>query len=175
VSCESQTPHAASRSESMLCPSAQPEMVNSVVLGVVTDSAVGQRLAYLEEPQPVTERLLALTGDIPPTQILRFAARCEESTCAHYDGQRCQLASRIVEHLPSVVDILPLCKIRPECRWFGEHGAAACRRCPQVVTYLHSPSDLAIRVAVPSAQRLREASGGPDVATGSNASEDGEE
>jgi hypothetical protein len=33
-----------------------------------------------------------------------------------------------------VVDSLPPCTIRKECRWFAQEGAAACMRCPEITT-----------------------------------------
>jgi len=36
--------------------------------------------------------------------------------------------------LPPVVDSLPPCTIRKECRWFAQEGAAACMRCPEITT-----------------------------------------
>jgi hypothetical protein len=36
--------------------------------------------------------------------------------------------------LPPVVDSLPPCVIRKECRWFAQEGAAACMRCPEITT-----------------------------------------
>jgi len=51
---------------------------------------------------------------------------------------RC-LAAMIVQWLPSVVDTLPPCAIRPACRWWQQEGKAACVRCPQVVTETFKP------------------------------------
>src|SRR5262249_26285967 len=122
----------------------------SMVLGVIIESPEGPRVAYLSEPEPVTKRLLSLASGVQPTEVLRFIGRCEETACAHYDGSRCQLASRVVTLLPPVVDVLPPCRIRLECRWFQQEAAAACRRCPQISTYRPSPSETEVRVAMPS-------------------------
>jgi hypothetical protein len=43
--------------------------------------------------------------------------------------------------MPAVVDQLPPCKIRLECRWFRQEGAAACRRCPQISTVNYNASE----------------------------------
>ena len=124
----------------LMCPSAQPEMEDSVVLGILENTPEGQQLAWIEKPQPVTTQLLSLTGEVDPRHIFRFAARCEESHCVHYDGKDCRLASRIVHILPVAVDALPPCRIRPECRWYQQEGRDACLRCPQVVTHLENPT-----------------------------------
>ncbi|MBS1807632.1 MAG: nitrogen fixation protein [Acidobacteria bacterium] len=133
----------------LMCPSAQPEMEDSVVLGVLENTSAGQRLAWLEKPQPVTLQLLALTGEVDPRQIFRFAARCEESRCVHFDGQDCRLAARIVQILPVAVDALPPCRLRPTCRWYQQEGRAACLRCPEVVTQLENPTAEMVQAATP--------------------------
>lgn len=58
-----------------------------------------------------------------------------------FDGKNCNLATRIVQILPAVVDALPACLIRPTCRWYQQEGRAACMRCPQVVTENYEPSE----------------------------------
>jgi hypothetical protein len=66
--------------------------------------------------------------------VFRLSARREEKKCTHFEGHACQLAVRIAKMLPEVVDYLPACNIRPDCRWFRQEGRAACVRCPQIVT-----------------------------------------
>jgi hypothetical protein len=117
------------------------------VLGVVTRDAEDARLAYLDEPLPATPELLATAAPAAVSQVFRLSARCEESKCTHFDGTHCQLAVRIARMLPEVVDHLPACTIRPECRWFRQEGRAACLRCPQVVTGNYDADALIQQVA----------------------------
>lgn len=116
------------------CPSARPEMPGSAVLGVVLGTVEQPCVAYLEQPQPVTEELLALSAPASPTQVFRFSAPCAGKACQHFDGSDCRLATRIVERLPAVVDRLPECALRPACRWWLQEGEEACHRCPLVTT-----------------------------------------
>lgn len=132
------------------CPSAQPGMAEAQVLGVVSGSPDAPRLAFLNARLPATPDVLASTAPVEPTRVLRFAALCEESRCAHFDGARCRLAARIVAGLPPVTAALPPCAIRPTCRWHREQGRAACLRCPQIVTLNAEPD-----------ARLREVAGVP--------------
>jgi len=125
---------AAAPAQPKMCPSAQPDMANATVLGVVEGDMAAPRLSYVVEPLAVTAELLAQTGDVRPTQVFRFAATCEEKACRHFDGQDCKLATRIVALLEPVVAALPPCRIRPTCRWHAQEGREACLRCPQVVT-----------------------------------------
>lgn len=124
-----------------LCPSARPEMANSVAFGVVGGTASQPRLVHLCEPLPVTDELLAFAHPVTPTEVFRFAAPCAGRCCQHFDGQDCQLAARTVQLLPAVVAVLPPCRLRPDCRWWRQEGKAACVRCPQIVTDNYAPSE----------------------------------
>ncbi|MBI2689103.1 MAG: nitrogen fixation protein [Acidobacteria bacterium] len=131
-----------------MCPSAQPEMRDARVLGVIGGTADAPMVAYLNEPVAASEEVLALAdGARHPADVMRFAARCEESKCCHYDGKNCNLATRIVQILPAVVEALPACLIRAECRWYLQEGRAACLRCPQVVTRNYRPDEDMVRAA----------------------------
>ncbi|MCC7539349.1 MAG: hypothetical protein IT379_24205 [Deltaproteobacteria bacterium] len=132
-----------------MCPSAQPTLAGAVLVGVVDHASGEPELAYLEEPIPVTEELLALTSPVRPTEVFRFAAPCQQGVCAHWSGSDCRLVERIVDLLPATALTLPRCAIRGECRWFAQSGGAACRRCPQVVTQNEQPSDEMREAATP--------------------------
>jgi hypothetical protein len=117
-------------------------MPGSKLLGVIRGTVERPRLAYLDQPAPVTGEILALAGEVAPTRVFRFAAPCVAKACAHFDGTSCRLATRIVRRLPTVVDELPECALRPTCRWFGQEGGAACLRCPLVVTESDGAAEL---------------------------------
>lgn len=80
----------------------------------------------------------------------RMASRCMSNSCQHFDGHACRLAQRIVEQLPTVVEALPDCQIRPSCRWWQQEGAAAGLRCPQMVTENHYSSEIMQQVTTPT-------------------------
>lgn len=141
----------AGRAEPLSCPSAQPDMVDARVFGVVAGTAEEPRVAYLKADAAVTDEMLEGLGDLQPTQVFRYAARCEESRCAQFDKGCCSLGKRIAEMLPEVTDALPSCQIRPTCRWHAEIGRAACLRCPQVMTLVPSGESGLARVAIPEA------------------------
>jgi hypothetical protein len=125
-----------------LCPSAQPDMENCRVLAVVQPAETGgSMMVYLNQILPATKEVLAMAAPMQPTAIFRLAATCEESKCSHFDGTNCRLATRIVERMPEVVDTLPPCLIRKECRWYSQEGGAACRRCPQVTTVNYNATE----------------------------------
>jgi hypothetical protein len=115
-------------------------MAGSMAFGVIAGTADEPRVKWIEKPVPVTDGLLALTGPVPPTQVLRIAAPCQETACCHFDGKDCRLATKLVQLMPPVAESLPPCRIRPDCRWFVQEGRAACQRCPQIVTYSVNPT-----------------------------------
>jgi len=131
------------------CPSARPEMAESVVFGVVGGTVAEPRLGYLEKPLPVTPEILALSGPVTPGEVFRFAAPCAGGGCQHFDGARCRLVERVVRLLPVVDDRLPPCQLRPTCVWWQQEGPAACRRCPQIVSDSYAPTDEMTRAATP--------------------------
>jgi hypothetical protein len=114
-------------------------MEGAVVFGVVSQGQWGPNVDYLEKPAPVTPELLALTGDTPPTQVLRIAAKCPENACSHFDGSNCRLVWRIAPALDRVADGRFYCAIRTECRWHRQKGFDACQCCPQISTHYAEP------------------------------------
>ena len=132
---------------SKLCPSAQPGMENCRVLGVVEQDGPTPKLVYLNEILPATDEVLALSAPLKPTEVYRLSATCAEHKCPHFDGVDCRLATRIVQILPAVVDALPPCTIRKDCRWFSQEGGAACRRCPEISTVSYDLAPTACEVS----------------------------
>jgi hypothetical protein len=139
----------ADAKRTLVCPSARPEMPQSVVFGVVGGSPTEPRVRYLEKSLPVTDELLALTAPVEPQEVLRFAAPCAGGQCVHFDGARCSLALRTVQFVMPVVHRLPACSIRAECLWFAQEGRAACERCPQIVTEGYAASPEIVHAAQP--------------------------
>ncbi|MEI2578579.1 nitrogen fixation protein [Scytonema sp. PRP1] len=130
-----------------LCPSARPEWQDSIVFAVIGGTVAEPRVAYLNQSQPVTDELIAKANPVTPTEIFRTAAPCAAMACQHFDGKDCRLAMRIVEKLPAVVEELPPCSIRRDCRWWQQEGKAACMRCPQVITDNYNASEIMRNVA----------------------------
>jgi hypothetical protein len=124
------------------------------ILGVISRDAEEPRLTYPDEAMPAAPETLELAAPLDVSQVFRLSARCEEKKCTHFDGSHCQLAARIARMLPEVVDHLPACNIRPDCRWFRQEGRAACVRCPQIMTGMNEADELWQAVAgVPRLQR----------------------
>lgn len=132
---------------SKLCPSAQPGMDQCRVLGVVQRDSTAPMLQYLNEHVPATPEVLAMAAPLKPTEVFRLAATCAEHQCPHFDGADCRLAARIVRILPAVVNTLPPCLIRKECRWYSQEGGAACKRCPEVTTVSYDLSAKVLEVS----------------------------
>lgn len=132
-----------------LCPSARADWENAQVFGVVSGTVDTPKVSYLRQTRSSIETIVKLQGKVTPEEVFRVAAPCEEKGCQHFDGQDCRLAVRIADQLPVVVDQLPPCAIRRDCRWWQQEGIEACFRCPQVVTDNYNPSKLMIDVLKP--------------------------
>ncbi len=87
------------------CPSAQPDMEEARVFGVIAGTQAEPRVAYLKRKAEVTPEMTAGLGDLDPTQVFRFSARCETGRCAQFENGRCSLAHRIVQNLARQVTI----------------------------------------------------------------------
>lgn len=133
----------------LMCPSAQPDLRNGVVVGVVGGTVREPRVAYLKDPLRVNETVLELASPVKPTEVFRLAAPCANEGCRHFDGASCRLARRIVDLLDTVVPGLPSCHLRSTCRWWKQEGADACLRCPQIVTELYGSTPIQQRAARP--------------------------
>lgn len=118
------------------CPSAQPHMEGARPFGVISGTAQETRIAFFKKSALDGFDWRKQFGTQDATRLFRFAASCDEQKCGHYDGSRCSLGQRVKEGLPAVVDALPPCLIRADCRWFAEQGGDVCLRCPQVVTMI---------------------------------------
>jgi hypothetical protein len=130
-----------------ICPSAQPEQPNAVIIGVVRRSNGAVATGILPETVPLHPLIDLVPENVRPTEVLRFAAPCAGAKCRHFSDDTCTLAARIIARLPAVTDRLGRCAIRPSCRWWQQEGPLACQRCPQVVTEPYKASDLMREVA----------------------------
>jgi hypothetical protein len=131
------------------CPSAQPSVDGSVIIGVVGARDGKANVSVLPEQMPLRSVVHLIPDNIRATEVLRFAAPCAERHCSHFS----ELASRIVARLPAVVHHLSRCTLRPSCRRWFQEGPAACYRCPEIVTEPFLPSELMQEIAAPVLQR----------------------
>jgi hypothetical protein len=126
----------------LMCPSSHPSVADCQVLGVIEQGDQGPIVAYVNEPIAATPEILGLAAPANPGEVFRLAAPCQTKTCPHFNGGACGLITSIVKTLQPVVEALPPCLIRRDCRWYHQEGAAACRRCPQVVTVNRSAANV---------------------------------
>jgi hypothetical protein len=114
-----------------LCPSA-PLYPGSRLLGVVKpDNTVD----ILEEPLEVDEQFMAAANNGKAAEHkFRFVNKCLKGGCEQWTGDTCGVIKRIVDAIDEKLNTeeLPACNIRPDCRWFNQEGASACKACPLV-------------------------------------------
>lgn len=115
----------------MLCPSSTAAE-GSLLIGVVgPDGGISRIEPPLEVDDEFRQRVLDHPGRRPELR-LRFAGSCMENACANWADNRCRIADLLIQQLPEAAAMKP-CSIRSRCRWFAQHGAAACQRCDLVV------------------------------------------
>jgi len=134
------------RGDPPLCPSGDARAPGARVFAIVGAGADG-KAGYLDRAKPVDETVLALTAPLDPANIYRVTVPCAEVACMHFEGGRCQIAARMIEHLVPAAGALPHCAIRPACRWWREAGPAACRRCPEIATTPLAPRPAELLIA----------------------------
>lgn len=100
----------------IMCPS-QPSDYGTMILGHISP---GGRLVRTGS-EGINEDAL------PAGAQLRIAGDCLHERCAYW-ADSCQLAAAIVDTADSE-ERLPTCPIRQQCRWWLEHGPAACGTC----------------------------------------------
>ncbi len=122
--------------EVLFCPSAQPGLNQSLILGIVDKRGDESQVTLLSRPVKVSVGTMsAFFGSTTrPTEVFRFAAPCEKGGCRNWSGSHCRVAEQLVQILPAISAGLPECSLRPMCRWFQQEGRSACERCPQVLT-----------------------------------------
>jgi hypothetical protein len=130
------------------CPSGAAHAPESVLLGV--RSGVDGRVTYLADPVPAAAVLDQVPADIEPRRILRFASHCL-AECVNRRGDDCTLIERVVAAYPEAESGgLPRCHLRADCKWWGQAGIDACRRCPALSTRHHADDELSTLVADPA-------------------------
>lgn len=137
---------ACSSSKDLLCPSA-PAEVGSLLIGVVgADGAV----QYIRDRLPITSEFLdAAKQQGSPEQRFRFSSRCVQGNCAQWKEGRCGLPDRLGRLVASddLIEELPRCAIRSQCRWFAQIGINACKLCPIVTTRNEDPQSANFQTA----------------------------
>lgn len=120
--------------EKIMCPSSKAQP-GAQLLGVRQEDGT---VAILPQPLRIDEAFVETANAAAPAeQSFRFTNKCVESGCMQWTGTRCGVADKVLsvlDQLP-VVEALPECGIRPQCRWFGQNGPVACRACAFVITH----------------------------------------
>ncbi|KUJ65303.1 hypothetical protein ACZ90_49020 [Streptomyces albus subsp. albus] len=134
------TATAGDQGRGRACPSG-PCHEGGTLIGVMTEQG---RLAYLPMPVVMDTAFAARLRDAgQPERRYRFSQPCIESACSQWTGEGCGVIDHVLDDPPGGACVqhprvtrpgtLPSCAIRRDCRWFSQHGAAACRACPTIV------------------------------------------
>lgn len=126
-------PEALKNPDKTMCPSSRAQP-GAQLLGV---RQADGHVAILPQPLRINEAFIeAAKQDAPAEQRFRFTNKCVETGCGQWTGSRCGVADKIVSAINQlqVTDTLPECAIRPQCRWYQQQKAAACKVCAFVIT-----------------------------------------
>lgn len=114
------------------CPSGRARP-GSLLIGVVGTNG---RVAFISPGLRIEDE--GVEGSSGLERKMRFAERCVEAGCRQWTGESCGVIDRVLEAVITEAkpddDELPLCAIRPTCRWYYEHGKEACQACVWIVT-----------------------------------------
>jgi hypothetical protein len=118
------------------CPSALCEE-DALLLGVVVPDGT---VAYVQPPTRISADFVAQArARGHPERWFRFSTGCREAACHQWTGTGCGVIDIVIGARPENPPAgkpaagLPACGIRRTCRWFAQHGAAACAVCPQII------------------------------------------
>lgn len=124
------------------CPSALCQE-DALLLGVVTP---GGTVAYVQPPTRVGAEFVRQAQALGhPERRFRFSSPCVQAACPQWTGTGCGVIDVVIGSKPAELPTgpaarpagppqsLPACAIRRTCRWFAQHGAAACAVCPAIV------------------------------------------
>ena len=120
---------------SILCPSTRMKE-GVTLLGIVMPDG---QVAFAPNRLMVTRDFVsnAVQGRSPEKRF-RFADVCVRTACRQWTGSRCGVIDEVLKdgsaEGPSVQAERPECSIRPQCRWYDQARAEACRVCPFVIT-----------------------------------------
>ncbi|NBA85794.1 hypothetical protein GVN16_08490 [Emticicia sp. CRIBPO] len=116
----------------ILCPSANPKE-GAILLGVVKENG---EVSILENRLEIDNDFIQTASEGRElTHRFRFADTCASKGCANWSGNHCMvldIARKFSNIQPA--SSLPDCNIRPQCRWFMQEGAEACKICPNIQT-----------------------------------------
>jgi hypothetical protein len=123
----------------LYCPSAQPGVNGSMIIGLVQEGSGTAAVKMLPHPVKVSPGTLSslVVNNLGGTDLFRFASRCQTDNCMHWQGGTltCGVAAGLIQILPAADYQIPDCALRFACRWYAQEGSASCRRCVQIVTH----------------------------------------
>jgi len=149
---QGQPARAAGRdlSQAKSCPSALCQE-DALLLGVV---APGGTVGYVQPPTRVGAEFVRQAQALGhPERRFRFSSTCLEGGCPQWTGTGCGVIDVVIGSRPAeppadpLAEILadpaarppgpprtlPACAIRRTCRFFAQHGGAACAVCPTII------------------------------------------
>lgn len=121
-------------SDNLLCPSYSCGS-ESKLLGVKQEDGT---IAILPKPISISEGFseICLNQGFKPEEKFRFVGKCAKSGCQNWQNNQCLIAEKAVDIIKKeeLNTSLPICAIRPQCRWYHQEKSNACKICKYVNT-----------------------------------------
>ena len=119
--------------ENILCPSTKCQE-GAILIGITQPDG---HIGFIEQRLYVNKEFIqiAKSGQSPEKRF-RFGNNCMSSSCEQWVDGHCTVMKRIFDAVGQVEEptSLPTCSIRPQCRWYLQHGGRACVICPWIIT-----------------------------------------
>lgn len=118
----------------IMCPSSKAQK-GAMLLGILQDDG---KVSILPQPLRIDETFIETAGhQRPAEEQFRFTNKCVESGCSQWTGKRCGVADKVLSVLNDLPpqNEVPVCALRPSCRWHLQSGEEACRACVFVITH----------------------------------------
>lgn len=117
-----------------ICPSFKCEE-GSLLLGIRQKDG---NIAILPKPLQIGQTFIDNINNagLIPEEHFRFTNQCMKNDCKQWSNRGCGVAIRISHFFKSenLLDPIPECSLRSECRWHKQEGENICRLCPRVIT-----------------------------------------
>jgi hypothetical protein len=123
------------KQDEKLCPNALP-VVGGLIIGVVNEQ---DEVTLLPQPEVIDKEFYDTVIQNTGMDVqFRFSKPCIQGKCGHWTGHSCNVPGRVMQRVEARMvaeGTLPLCEIRPSCRWYTQEGPAACHICPIVINF----------------------------------------
>ena len=123
------------KQKDVLCPSSSCDD-GSYLLGIVKED---RKVLIANDLIKIDSKFVQIAKlGRKPEKRFRFANNCITTNCKQWQQGRCSVIDIALDALSpkEILEELPKCPIRTDCRWYKQCGGRACIICPEIITDL---------------------------------------